>query len=520
VAVAAGISEQFAEAGYLGPVQVLSKGDCRRFLRAVDLRPEAPLDWGKGMAATSRAYYEIATRVEILDVASELLGDEVILWGASIQRRAPDEVHPWHSDIECSDPGGRAVSVWIGLEHTTPESSLLVLSRSHRFGATVQQVRQEKGKGRDEIGTEELAGWARERDGRSELVRLGVTNGEALFFDGRLWHGTHNVSRRTRLALLLQYAAPDTAIRIPDLNYLDWPFRMLDSPRPPCLIVRGSAREGFNRVVPAPVAGGRIAGGLRLTSRIHPLRLPLEPDGQAWKPYPAFRGSTADLPSLSCHASVLVHGHSPHPPHRHAEEELLLLLAGEVELDFAENGQARLRPGGLAYYPANFAHTLKATSAEPAMYVMFKWRGEPAVADQQLPSGLFETAGGSRILFEGSTQYLRKLHSHVTVLEPGGGYEPHVDAYDVAIVVLEGALETIGGHAAPHDVIFYRAGEAHGMRNVGDGPARYVVFEFHGRTSLASGAPTAFRALLEKLSDPRRWKGKLRQVAQALRRNR
>src|SRR5438128_1406551 len=272
------MTEQFAEAGYFGPVRVLSKGDCRRFLRAADLRSQAPLDWDKGMAATSRAYYEIATRPEILDVVSELLGGEVILWGASIQRRVPSAVHPRHSDIECSDPDCRTVAVWIGLEHTTPRSSLLVLSRSHRFGVTVQQVRQENGKERDEFGTDDLAGWARERDGRSELVRLGVTDGEALFFDGRLWHGTHNVSRRTRRALLLQYAAPDTAIRIPDLNYLDWPFRQLDSPRPPCLIVRGSAREGLNRVIAAPVADGHAAPGLRLTSRIHPLRLPLEPD--------------------------------------------------------------------------------------------------------------------------------------------------------------------------------------------------------------------------------------------------
>ena len=514
--MAAGIIEHFAEAGYLGPVRVLSKGDCRRFLRAADLRSQAPLDWDKGMAATSRAYYEIATRPEILDVVSELLGGEVILWGASIQRRVPSAVHPWHSDIECSDPDCRTVAAWIGLEHTTPRSSLLVLSRSHRFGVTVQQVRQESGKERDEIGTDDLAGWARERDGRSELVRLGVTDGEALFFDGRLWHGTHNVSRRTRRALLLQYAAPDTAIRIPDLDYLDWPFRQLDSPRPPCLIVRGSAREGFNRVVPAPVAGGHVTPGLRLTSRIHPLRLPLEPDEQqGWKPYPVFSGSTADLPSLSCHASVLVHGHSPHPPHRHAEEELLLLLSGEVEL-VLESERARLRPGELVYYPAGFAHTLQTTSAEPAMYVMFKWRGEPGAADRHLSHSRFETAGGSRMLFEGSTQYLRKLHSHVTVLEPGGGYDPHVDAYDVAIVVLEGALETIGGHAAPHDVIFFPAGEAHGMRNEGDGAARYVVFELHGRTSLATGAPSAARALIEGLLSPRRWKRRLRDAAESL----
>ena len=40
-------------------------------------------------------------------------------------------------------------------------------------------------------------------------------------------------------------------------------------------------------------------------------------------------------------------------------------------------------------------------------------------------------------------------------------------------------METIGGRAAPSDAIFYRAGEPHGMHNVGSGPARYVVFEFH-----------------------------------------
>lgn len=515
MALGAQTAEQFAETGYIGPVRVLSRHDCGRFLRTVDLRPQAPLDWGKGVAATSRAYYEIATRPEILDVVAELLSDQVILWGASLLTRAPNAVHPWHSDIESSDPDCNTVSVWIGLEHTTSESSLLVLPYSHRFGVTIQQLQHENGKGRDETSLEDLVRWARERNSRSELVRVGVTDGEALFFDGRLWHGTHNVSRRTRRALLLQYAAPDTIIRIPDLNYLDWPFRQLDRPRPPCLMVRGSAQAGSNRVVPAPVTDDHASQGLRLTSRIHPLRLPLEPDEQrGWKPYSAFSGSTANLSSISCHASVLLHGYSPHPPYGHAEEELVLLLTGEVELVFSQTERARLRAGEFVYYPAHFAHTLRTTSDEPAMYAILKWLGEEAGAASGLPFGSFETASGSRmkVLLEGPTRYLRKLHSHVTVLEPGDGYEPHVDAYDVAIVVLEGEVETIGGRAAPHDVIFYLAGEEHGLRNVGDAVARYVVFEFHGRTALVRDAPSAAGALFTKLSDPRRWKRKLKRL--------
>jgi quercetin dioxygenase-like cupin family protein len=506
-------SDQFAQTGFRGPLRALTKDECRRFLRGVDLRPQAALDWEKGLAARSRAYYEVATQPAILDVVSELLGGDVILWGASIQRRVPKAVHPWHSDIETSDPSCKTVSVWIGLEHTTPASSLLVVSGSHRFGVTVQQVRHEHGRGRDDADLDELVGWARDRDSRSELVRIATTDGEAVFFDGRLWHGTHNVSRRTRRALVLQYAAPDSSIRVPDLSYLDWPFRQLDSPRPPCLIVRGSARVGSNRIVPAPLANGRVPVELELTSRIHVFRLPLEPDEKTgWKPYPAFKGSTADLVTLSCHASVLASDHAPHPPHTHAEEELLLLLAGEAELVLPDRGTTLLRPGEFVYYPTGFAHTLRTTSTEPATYAMLKWRGEPAPSAEPLQFGLFETAGDPRVLIDGPTRYLRQLQAHVTVLEPGEGYDPHVDSYDVAIVVLEGEVETIGGRAAAYDVIFYRAGEPHGMLNVGTEAARYVVFEFHGRTSLASGAPGRVRATLEELVTPRHWKRRLKSI--------
>ena len=115
---------------------MLSKDECRRFLRAVDLRPQPPLDWEKGLAPASRADFEVATQPAILDVVSQLLGSDVILWGASIQRRWSKAVHAWHSDIETSDPACRTVSVWIGLERTTPASSLLVLSGSHPASAS------------------------------------------------------------------------------------------------------------------------------------------------------------------------------------------------------------------------------------------------------------------------------------------------------------------------------------------------------------------------------------------------
>jgi quercetin dioxygenase-like cupin family protein len=369
---------------------------------------------------------------------------------------------------------------------------------------------------------------------RSNLVKLELTDGEAVFFDGHLWHSSHNHSSKKRRALLLQYATPDTMIRIPDFNYLNWPFRRLNHPKPACLMLRGSAPHGINRIVSPPVADS-VEPDPRLTTRIYPLRIPLTPDEEkGWKPYPIFRGSTADVRSLSCHASVLTHGQCPHPPHTHPEEELLLLLSGEVDLVLPArpaadgNPRSRLRPGQFVYYPAHFPHTLETVSVEPANYMMFKYYTGRTGADSPLPFGQyqFDTLGDvddsavtdgfcPRLVFAGPTAYLRNLHCHTSTLTPGAGYEPHIDAYDVAIIVLAGEIETLGERVGPHSVIFYPAGEPHGIRNPGVSVARYVVFEFHGsqKKIVRADAPPDPPSLLAKLRDPRRWKRKLKRLS-------
>ncbi|KUG15817.1 hypothetical protein ASZ90_014519 [hydrocarbon metagenome] len=48
------------------------------------------------------------------------------------------------------------------------------------------------------------------------------------------------------------------------------------------------------------------------------------------------------------------------------------------------------------------------------------------------------------------------------------------------IVSITGILKTLGQTAKSRSVIFYAAGEPHGMINGGQSTARYLVFEFHG----------------------------------------
>jgi len=517
----------FEDHGYLPPIRVFTPPECQVVLdrlRRDPVRP--PLDWQKSWGAVSVDYAAVAADDRVLDLVTSLIGGDVILWGASLVVRRPNQVHPWHTDIESACPTGRTVSVWIGLEHTSALSSLIVVPRSHRFGITVQQVVQEAGRTSEAATDEQVVEWARGRDDQSGVVSLASSDGEAIVFDGRLWHASHNKSEgATRSALLLQYASPETAIRIPNFNRRQWPFEIYSSPRPACILVSGRAMADQNRIVPAPsVVDGTLPA---ISSRVHALQLPLERDPErGFKPHPLFRGSTPNLRSIGCHVSVLDPGKQPHPPHQHAEEEILIVLDGEADLvleDSATPGVTiphRAKAGTFAYYPAGFLHTIRNPSSRPVTYLMFKWVADKVADGAQQPHCLVTTddaassgvatANGMRqgVLVDSQTQYLRKLHAHVTVLDPASGYAPHIDAHDVGIVVLRGTVETLGERVGPHGLIFYTGGEPHGMTNVGSEPARYVVFEFHGRhrRTETPSDPRWSRRLLTALLNPDRLK--------------
>ncbi len=428
----------------------------------------------------------------------------MVLWGVSAARRKPGEVHPWHSDIESCSPDGGFVSVWVGIENTSRDSSLQMLAGSHLLGRSVQEARAAVGLPRDEASPEALLELARERAPDVELVVPDMRDGEAIVADGRLWHGTENRNRSgERLALLFQFAAADRAVRIPDLSSFEWPFRVLEEPRPPVILVRGSDHGGPNRVVPPPP----LSGMQRVETVVHAFDLPLddEQSTEPWRPFSAFRGSTGICADISCHASVLAAGHTPHAPHAHAEEEILIPLHGEVELVIPPRTE-HLRPGAFVYYPAGQYHTIRNPGMAPVGYLMFKWRapatGEPNPLGVQIlrfgemsppeDAPPFWAEG----IFEGPTGCLGKLHAHLTVLQPGAGYEPHHDAHDVAIVTLAGTVETLGREVRPRSVVYAAGGELHGMRNVGSEPARYLVFELHapGMEPLAAPPPLHRRA--------------------------
>ena len=522
----------FREQGYVSPVPLFSPEECEALLRRLGERQRAPLDWNKSHAVTSPEFYALGADDRILDLVTGLIGEDVVLWGAQLLVRAPGYVHAWHTDIESSSPAGGTVSVWIGLANTDVRSSLKVVPFSHRFGVTLQQVTHERGRDRSSVTDADVAAWAAERDERSGVLRTETVDGEALLFDGRLWHGSHNVNRRgRRIAALLQYSTPETAIRIPVPRPQEWPFAVYRAPRPACILVSGRDVHALNRIVPGPAA--RHERLPALTSCIQAIELPLAREvAPGHRSEFLFEGSTADLTEVRCHVSELDPGGPPHPVHWHGTEELVVVLAGVAGLiveDGSDSGgtsRVEVGPGSFTYYPSGFAHTIEAASAEPVAYLLLKWRTQrkaqgPLLAHRVVehssePAEGRDGISGTRVL-DGETKYLRHLYAHVTTLEPGAGYEPHVDSYDVAIVVLEGTVETLGEQVGRHGVIFYAAGEPHGMRNPGTTRARYLVFELRGRHSSEGAADRRLsRRLRAVLRDPRRLRAAAAQAARSL----
>ena len=492
----------FRRNGFLTATGLLTREDCDRIVAHLNNGPTtAPADWFKGRAVVDRIIYDVAVRPELLSLVQRAIGPNIILWGADVPRRKPGQIHPWHTDIESSSADGGFVSLWIGLENTSRDSSLQVISGSHRFGQPIQKVLKRNRTAREEVSADAVLGWARERVPDAEFLQPDLQDGDALLFDGRLWHCSNNTrASGTRSALLLQYAAAGRPVRIPDLRQKQFPFRFFETPRPPVILVRGKSRSSVNRVVPPPPPLGH--GHLPLLSTV--IRQPALPltkgMNRKWKPYHLFAGATRGLDRLTCHMSVLSPHHSPHPPHAHAEEELLIVLDGEATLviadgpDFQNSRLEAVSAGQFVYYPAFQHHTIRNDTERPISYLMFKWRAAPRGQSASLGTKIVRPADpaadrafSTQRQLQGTTRYLAKLHSHLSVVQQGAGYPPHADPYDVAIVVLSGAIETLGEAVEQPGVIFYAAGEPHGMKAVSAGPARYLVFEFHANGILRTG---------------------------------
>ncbi|MGD0902971.1 MAG: cupin domain-containing protein [Terracidiphilus sp.] len=105
--------------------------------------------------------------------------------------------------------------------------------------------------------------------------------------------------------------------------------------------------------------------------------MPVKPTGVG-STRAVFNARTATLENLEVHVTTLNPGQSPHPPHRHPNEELIILRQGTMEV--LSNGELkRVGPGSVVFNGSNQLHGLKNVGVEPAVYhvVNFKTAATP-----------------------------------------------------------------------------------------------------------------------------------------------
>lgn len=83
-------------------------------------------------------------------------------------------------------------------------------------------------------------------------------------------------------------------------------------------------------------------------------------------------GSTGQLKGLTVGSLELKPGQSPHPPHTHPEEELMIMTEGSGEITL-QGKVTKVGPGTVMYAAANSLHGIVNTTTAPLAFFWVKW---------------------------------------------------------------------------------------------------------------------------------------------------
>jgi quercetin dioxygenase-like cupin family protein len=81
---------------------------------------------------------------------------------------------------------------------------------------------------------------------------------------------------------------------------------------------------------------------------------------------------TATLDEFAVHMTTLNPGQMPHPPHRHPDEEMILIREGTLEISINEKVQ-RAGAGSVVFVAPNDLHGWKNVGQARANYFVLRW---------------------------------------------------------------------------------------------------------------------------------------------------
>ena len=81
---------------------------------------------------------------------------------------------------------------------------------------------------------------------------------------------------------------------------------------------------------------------------------------------------TKTLPELEMHITTLLEGEKSHDPHVHPDEEIIVVLQGEVE-EMINGTPYRLGPGSLIFLSAMDPHGIRNVGKGACEYYAIRW---------------------------------------------------------------------------------------------------------------------------------------------------
>jgi quercetin dioxygenase-like cupin family protein len=121
-----------------------------------------------------------------------------------------------------------------------------------------------------------------------------------------------------------------------------------------------------NNVVAAATSTPKLQDGVIAAAEIEPIR---EPGCTVFVHY---NGPTDQLSGICAGMATLEPGASPHPPHRHPEEEFLIVADGTGIIE-CDGKVTQVASGAMMYCAGNTLHGITNTGTTPMTFYWSKW---------------------------------------------------------------------------------------------------------------------------------------------------
>jgi len=108
-----------------------------------------------------------------------------------------------------------------------------------------------------------------------------------------------------------------------------------------------------------------------------------------------FNSPTATFANLECHATTVNPGEAPHAPHRHADEEILVMKQGTIQVEI--NGVTRAAgPDSVVFFASGERHGVRNAGSKPATYYVIRLV-TAATPEKRTPAGFYPGPNGFKL---------------------------------------------------------------------------------------------------------------------------